>query len=76
MLREVGSVLRTGRGRSPEWPTGKLSQAERELLKCRLCGTYWIPDLDAVIDGTDKWDNHTYMAACKCEKPEFRLCIG
>lgn len=48
---------------------------ERNLRKCPKCDIELIPDRDAVIFGTDKWDEHTFKFPCE-HFENARICIG
>ena len=50
----------------------------KELTKCPRCGKPLIPDKKAVIEGTKKWDKHTYMVGCDCAvmKKGVRISVG
>ena len=44
---------------------------------CGNCGKPFVPDKEAVIFGTKKWDGHTFRFGCKCLKNKnIRISIG
>ena len=44
---------------------------------CGNCGKPFVPDKEAVIFGTKKWDGHTFRFGCKCLKNNnIRISIG
>ena len=43
---------------------------------CSLCGKKLIPDKEAVIFNTKKWDGHTYKFTCNCVSKNIRKVIG
>ncbi len=44
---------------------------------CLECDKLMLPDKEAVIFGTDKWDGHSWKFDCDCVKDKnVRLCIG
>ena len=44
---------------------------------CGNCGKPFVPDKEAMIFGTKKWDGHTFRFGCKCLKNKnIRISIG
>ena len=44
---------------------------------CGNCGKSFVPDKEAMIFGTKKWDGHTYKYNCDCLKNKnIRISIG
>ena len=44
---------------------------------CGNCGKPFVPDKEAMIFGTKKWDGHTYKYNCDCLKNKnIRISIG
>lgn len=46
------------------------------VMLCKDCGEPLIPDLEAVIFGTDEWDGHTYKGNCVHYANNIRLSSG
>lgn len=56
----------------------KLSDKELKyrMEHCPKCDKKMIPDKEAVIFGTKKWDGHTYKFTCDCVDKNSRLSSG
>ena len=47
----------------------------KEIERCDICKKPLIPDKEAVIFGTDKWDGHSFLFNCKCNNKNLRDSI-
>ena len=60
--------LKNKRGMKSVWKLKKV---------CGNCGKPFVPDKEAMIFGTKKWDGHTYKYNCDCLKNKnIRISIG
>ena len=48
-----------------------------DMLRCIECDKKLIPDKEAIITNTNKWDEHTFKFSCECLKNKnIKVSVG